>query len=129
MSSRLPVEFKAVLVRGGAAMALVIGLSVSLEAGASDHYVSLDKIFPAGKCSPVAPNFELLLSRFAGGELTDHKIQTDQGEVIEVITTVVNKGRDQWVTVGLRRDEKVIFCLYASGNGPGSVERRAIEAE
>lgn len=107
-------------------MALVIGLSASFGARATDHYVSLSKIFPVGKCSPVIPNFELMVSRFAGGELTEHKIHNDQGEVIEVITTVINKDRDQWATVGSRRDEKVIFCLYASGNGQGSVNRRTL---
>ncbi len=110
-------------------MALVIGLSMFFEAKASDHYISLVKIFPAGKCSAVAPNFELLLSRFAGGELTEHKIRNDQDEVIEVITTFINKDRDQWATVGLRRDTKVIFCLYASGNGRGSVNRRSLKSE
>ncbi len=88
----------------------------------------MSKIFPVGKCSPVIPNFEVMISRFAGGELTEHKIHNGQGEVIEVITTFINKDRDQWATVGLRRDEKVIFCLYASGNGRGSVNRRTLKA-
>ncbi len=89
----------------------------------------MSKIFPVGKCSPVIPNFEVMISQFAGGELTEHKIHNDRGEVIEVITTFINKDRDQWATVGLRRDEKVIFCLYASGNGRDSVNRRTLKSE
>ncbi len=126
MSSYIPIQFKAVLIRGAVALALVIGLSTSFGAKAGDHYIPLTKIFPAGKCSRVIPNFEVMISLFAGGELTEHKIHNDQGEVIEVITTFINKDRDQWATVGSRRDEKVIFCLYASGNGRGSVNRRTL---
>ncbi len=126
MSSYVPIQFKAVLIRGAVALALVIGLSTSFGAKAGDHYIPLTKIFPAGKCSPVIPNFEVMISLFAGGELTEHEIHNDQGEVIEVFTTFINKDRDQWATVGSRRDEKVIFCLYASGNGRGSVNRRTL---
>ncbi len=126
MSSYLPIQFRAVLIRGAVALALVIGLSTSFVAKAGDHYISLSKIFPVGKCSPVIPNFEVMISQFAGGELTEHKIHNDRGEVIEVITTFINKDRDQWATVGSRRDEKVIFCLYASGTGRGSVNRRTL---
>ena len=126
MSSYVPIQFKAVLIRGAVALALVIGLSTSFGAKAGDHYIPLTKIFPAGKCSPVILNFEVMISQFAGGELTEYKIHNGQGEVIEVITTFINKDRDQWATVGLRRDEKVIFCLYASGNGRGSVNRRTL---
>ena len=129
MSSYIPIQFKAVLIRGAVALALVIGLSTSFGAKAGDHYISLSKIFPDGKCSPVILNFEVMISQFAGGELTEYKIHNDQGEVIEVITTFINKDRDQWATVGLRRDEKVIFCLYASGNGRGSVNRRTLKSE
>ena len=118
------IPFKAVLTGGAAALALVIGLSTSLGVKAGHHYVPLTTIFPNGKCSPVIPNFELMISQFAGGELTEHKIQNDRGEVIEVITTFINKDRDQWATVGSKRDKKVIFCLYASGIGMGSVTRR-----
>ena len=107
-------------------MAFFIGPGTSFGAKAADHYISLTNIFPSGKCSPVIPNFEAMISRFAGGELTEHKIRNDQDEVIEVITTFINKDRDQWATVGTRRDEKVIFCLYASGNGGGSVHRRTL---
>ncbi len=128
MSSHVAIQFKAVLIRGAVALALVIGLGMSSGVRAGDHYVSLSKIFPVGKCSPVIPNFEVMISRFAGGELTEHKIHNDQGEVIEIITTFINKDRDQWATVGSRRDEKVIFCLYASGNGRGSVNRRTLKA-
>ncbi len=112
-----------------AALALVTDLCTSFGATADDHYVSLTKIFPVGKCSPVIPNFEVMVSQFAGGELTEHKIRNDRGEVIEVITTFINKDRDQWATVGLRRDEKVIFCLYASGIGKGSIDSRTINSE
>ena len=126
MSSYVPIQFKAVLIRGAVALALVIGLSTSFGAKAGDHYIPLSKIFPDGKCSPVILNFEVMISQFAGGELTEYKIHNGQGEVIEVITTFINKDRDQWATVGSRRDEKVIFCLYASGNGRGSVNRRTL---
>ncbi len=126
MSSYVPIQFKVVFVLGAVTLALVFGLGASFGAMAGDHYISLSKIFPTGKCSPVIPNFEVMISQFAGGELTEHKIHNDQGEVIEVITTFINKDRDQWATVGLRRDEKVIFCLYASGNGRGSVNRRTL---
>ncbi len=129
MSSYAPIQFKAVLIRGAVALALVIGLSTSFGAKAGDHYISLSKIFPDGKCSPVILNFEVMISQFAGGELTEYKIHNGQGEVIEVITTFINKDRDQWATVGSRRDEKVIFCLYASGNGRGSVNRRILRSE
>jgi hypothetical protein len=126
MSSYVPIQFKVVFALGAVTLALVFGLSASFGAKADDHYISLSKIFPIGKCSPVIPNFEVMISQFAGGELTEHKIHNDQGEVIEVITTFINRDRDQWATVGLRRDEKVIFCLYASGNGRGSVNRRTL---
>ncbi len=129
MSSNAPIQFKAVLIRGAVAVALVIGLSASFGAKAADHYISMSKIFPSGKCSPVIPNFEVMISQFAGGEITEHKIHNDQDDVIEVITTFINKERDQWATVGLRRDTKVIFCLYASGNGRGSVNRRIIKSQ
>ena len=129
MSSYAPIQFKAVLIRGAVALALVIGLSTSFGAKAGDHYIPLSKIFPDGKCSPVILNFEVMISQFAGGELTEYKIHNGQGEVIEVITTFINKDRDQWATVGSRRDEKVIFCLYASGNGRGSVNRRTLKSE
>ncbi len=129
MSNHVPIQFKTVLVRGAVALALVIGLGTSFGVKADDHYVSLSKIFPVGKCSPVILNFEVMISQFAGGELTEYKIHNDQGEVIEVITTFINKDRDQWATVGSRRDEKVIFCLYASGNGRGSVNRRSLISE
>ncbi len=114
-------------VDGWIALALVMGLSTSFGARADDHYFSLSKIFPDGKCSSVILNFELMKAGFAGGEFTEHKIHDNQGEVVEVITTFINKDRDQWATVGSKRDEKVIFCLYASGIGPGSVDRQIIK--
>ena len=129
MLSYAPIQFKSVLITGTALLALVIGLCAPFGAKAGDHYVSLKKIFPTGKCSPVIPNFELMIAYFAGGEFTEYKIHDDKNEVVEVITTFINKDRDQWVTVGSRRNEKVIFCLYASGNGHGSVGRQIIESE
>ena len=107
--------------------AMMVVLAAPAGARADSHYVSLSKIFPTGKCSPVIPNFELMMAHFAGGEFTEHKIHDDHGEVVEVITTFINKDRDQWATVGSRTDEKVIFCLYASGIGKGSVHRRTIK--
>ncbi len=129
MSSYIPIQFKAVLIRGAVALALVMGLSTPFGAKAGDHYIPLSKIFPDGKCSPVILNFEVMMSQFAGGELTEYKIHNGQGEVIEVITTFINKDRDQWAIVGLKTDSKVIFCLYASGIGKGSVDSRTIKAE
>ena len=129
MFSHAPIRLKTVLNTSAFALALVIGLCASFGAKADDHYVSLTKIFPTGKCSPVIPNFEVMISHFAGGEFTEYKIHDDQSEVVEVITTFINKDRDQWAIVGSRRDEKVIFCLYASGNGYGSVDRRILESE
>ena len=109
------------------ALALVLGLGMSFGARADDHYVRLSKIFPNGKCSAVSPYFELMKAGFSGGEFTEHKILNHRGEVIETISTFINKDRDQWATVGLKRDTKVIFCLYASGIGPGSVDRRILK--
>lgn len=126
MSRDAPIQFKAVLNSGAAALALVIGLCAPFGATAGDHYVSLTKIFPTGKCSAVSPNFELMMAYFAGGEFTEYKIRDNKNEVIETISTFINKARDQWAIVGSRRDEKVIFCLYASGNGHGSVDRQTI---
>ena len=109
------------------ALALVVGLGVPFGAGADDHYVRLSKIFPKGKCSAVSPYFEFMKASFSGGEFTEHKILNDRGEVIETISTFINKDRDQWATVGLKRDTKVIFCLYASGVGHGSVDRQILK--
>ncbi len=129
MSSYLPIQFKTLVIRGAVTMLLATGMSMSFGARATEHFVPLTKIFPIGKCSPVIPNFEVMVSQFAGGELTEHKIQNDRGEVIETITIFINKNRDQWAIVGSKRDEIVIFCLYASGNGQGSVNRRTINPE
>ena len=126
MSSYAAIQLKAILTGGAVALAFVLGLCTSFGAKAEGHFVPLTQIFPAGKCSPVIPNFEVMISLFAGGELTEHRIHNDRGEVVEVITTFINKDRDQWATVGSRRDEKVIFCLYASGNGRGSINRRSL---
>ena len=123
----VPIQFKAVLGRGVVALALVIGLGGSL--GAENDYFSLKKIFPDGKCSPVIPNYELMISGFAGGEFTKYTIHDDQGNVVEVISSFVNKDRDQWAIVGSKTESKVIFCLYASGSGKGSVDSRTIKPQ
>ena len=111
------------------APALVFGLGLSFGAKADDHFFPMSKIFPNGKCSAVILNFELMKAGFAGGEFTQHKILDDQGEALETISTFINKERDQWAIVGSKRDEKVIFCLYASGIGKGSVVRRALKPD
>ncbi len=91
------------------------------------HYFSLKKIFPNGKCSPIIPNFEAMKAGFTGGEITYYKIHDAQGRLVEVITSFVSKDRDQWVLVGSKTDTKVIFCLYASGIGPSSVDHQTIK--
>ena len=73
------------------------------------------------------PKFRVDDFVLSGGEYTEYKVQDGQGDVIEVITTFINKDRDQWATVVLRRNTKGIFCLYASGIGRGSVDRRTIK--
>lgn len=126
MFYRARIAFKATLCASAVALALAGALSTPFAAWAYDHYVSLSKIFPNGKCSAMALNFELLAAGFAGGELTEVKIHGDQGELVETITTFINKERDQWAIVGSKRDQKVIFCLYASGIGPDSIRRQTI---
>lgn len=96
---------------------------------ADDHYFSLKEIFPNGKCSPVIPNFELMKARFTDGEITQYKIHDNQGQLVEVITSFINKDGDQWALVGTKTETKVIFCLYASGFGKDSVNRRTIRLE
>ncbi len=110
-----------------AALAFVIGMSLTSGARAGEHYFSLKTIFPDGKCSGVIVNFELMKAGFAGGESTEFKIHDHDGGVVEVITSFVNKEHDQWAIVGSKRDEKVIFCLYASGVGPGAVARETLK--
>ena len=127
MSSYEPLIYKAFLIRGALALALCVGLSASYGAKADTHYFSLKKIFSKGKCAPVIPNFELMVAGFAGGEITNYKIHDDRGKVMEVITSFVNKDRDQWALTGTKTDSKVIFCLYASGTGRDSVDIRAIK--
>ncbi len=122
MTRYLPTPIKAVLPRYAVALTLVIGQSASFGAEAGDHYFSLKNVFPNGKCSPVVPNYELMISGFPGGEITKFKIHDDQGAVVEVITTFVNADRSQWAIVGSKTDSKVIFCLYASGVGYGAVD-------
>lgn len=129
MSSYLPIQCKAVLTRGAAALALIIGLSTSFGAKAHDHYFSLKQIFPNGKCSPVIPNYELMIAAFAGGEITKYKIHDDQGNVAEVISAFISEDRSQWAMVGSKTVSKVIFCLYASGIGEGSVDNRTLASE
>ena len=129
MSSTLTVQLKAALTRGAVALALIIGPGASFAATADNDWFSLKKIFPNGKCSPVIPNYELMVAGFAGGEFTKYRIHDDQGKVVEVISTFVNRDRDQWAIVGLKTETKVIFCLYASGSGKGSVDSRPIEPE
>jgi len=82
----------------------------------------LKKIFPKGKCSPVSPNFELMKAGYIGGEITQFKIHGYLGRMVEVITSFINKARDQWVPVGSKTGTKVIFCLYASGIGKESID-------
>jgi hypothetical protein len=126
MSSYDPLRFKSGLIQGAALLALAVGLCVPVGARAETHYFSLKKIFTDGKCAPVIPNFELMTAAFAGGEITNYKIHGDEGEVVEVITSFVNKARDQWALAGLKTESKVIFCLYASGIGKGSVHSQTI---
>jgi len=101
-------------------------LAGPLGARADGHYFSLKEIFPNGKCSPIIPNFESMKAGFTGGEITQYKIYDTQGRMVEVITSLISKDRDQWVLVGSKTDTKVIFCLYASGIGRGSVDSRTI---
>ncbi len=127
MSSYKSFRFETVLIRSVVALAFVTGLGMNFEAKADNHLFSLKKIFPKGKCSPVAPNYELLIAGFAGGQITKYKIYNTKGKVVETISTLFNKERDQWVIVGSQTDKKVIFCLYSSGVGKGSVERQSIK--
>ena len=108
---------------------MMVLLAAPFGAGADVHYFSLEKIFPSGKCSPVIPNFELMKIGFTDGEVTQYKIHDAQGRIVEVITSFINKDRDQWALVGLKTDTKVIFCLYASGIGQDSVDRQIIKSE
>ena len=100
-----------------------------IGAGAEIHYFSLKEIFPSGKCSPVIPNFELMRAGFTDGEITQYRIHDSEGEVVEVITSFVSEDRDQWALVGSKTETKVIFCLYASGIGKGSVKSLTIKSE
>lgn len=102
---------------------------LAAPAGADDNYFSLKEIFPSGKCSPVIPNFELMKAGFIDGEITQYKIHDTQGRIVEVITSFINKDSDQWALVGSKTETKVIFCLYASGNGRGSINRQTIRLE
>ena len=108
---------------------MIVLLAGPGEVGAGGHYFSLKKIFPSGKCSPVIPNFESMKTGFTGGHFTQYKIHDSEGHIVEVITSFVSKDSDQWALVGLKTETKVIFCLYASGIGPGSVDSQAIVSE
>jgi hypothetical protein len=111
-------------------LALMIVLLVGpVEVGAEGHYFSLNKIFPSGKCSPVIPNFESMMTGFTGGQITQYKINDSEGRIVEVITSFISKDRDQWALVGLKTETKVIFCLYASGIGRDSVDSQTIVSE
>ncbi len=105
---------------------VMVLLAGPFGARADGHYFSLKKIFPNGKCSPIIPNFEVMKAGFTGGEITQYKIHDTQGRVVEVITSFISKDRDQWALVGSKTDTTVIFCLYASGIGPGSVDNQTI---
>jgi len=111
----------------GILIAAVVAMAALGSARADSHYFSLSKIFPKGKCAGIFPNFELLKAGFPGGEITEYKIRDNTGNVMETLTTLINKQRDQWVTVVSKRDTKVIFCLFASGVGKGSVDRKALK--
>lgn len=129
MFNYTPLGLKTVLITAAMALPLFTGQSASFGAKEGGDYFSLKKIFPQSKCSPVIPNFELMVAGFDGGEFTKYKIHDDQGRVVEIISTFVNKERDQWVIVGSKTESEVIFCLYASGIGKGSVDRRTIETD
>ena len=111
-------------------LAVMIGLLAGpAEIEADGRYFSLKKIFPNGKCSPVIPNFESMKIGFSGGQITQYKINDSEGQIVEVITSFISKDRDQWALVGLKTETKVIFCLYASGIGRGSVDSQTIVSE
>ena len=110
-------------------LAVIMLLAAPFGAWAEVHYFSLKQVFPSGKCSPVIPNFELMRTGFSDGEITQYKINDSDGRVVEVITSFINKDRDQWALVGSKTETKVIFCLYASGIGRGSVNSLTIKSE
>lgn len=110
-------------------LAVIMLLAVPFGAGADVHYFSMKQVFPSGKCSPVIPNFEVLRAGFIDGEITQYKINDSEGKVVEVITSFINKERDQWALVGSKTETTVIFCLYASGIGSGSVNSLAVKSD
>ncbi len=112
-----------------ALLALAVLAAMPCGAAADVHYFSLKKVFPSGKCSPVIPNFELLQAGFKGGEITQYKIYDSEGKVVEVLTSFVNKDRDQWALVGSKIETTVIFCLYASGIGQDSVKSLTVKTD
>ena len=111
------------------AFVAIVAMSVISPAKADDNYFSLKEIFPSGKCSPVIPNFELMKVGFNDDEITQYKIHDTQGRIVEVITSFINKDSDQWALVGSKTETKVIFCLYASGSGRGSVNKQTFRLE
>lgn len=110
-------------------LALVVLTAMPFGAEADVHYFSLKKVFPSGKCSPVIPNFELMQTGFKDGEITQYKIYDSEGKIVEVLTSFINKDRDQWALVGSKTETKVIFCLYASGIGQDSVNSLTVKTE
>jgi len=127
MFSRRSDKFRMLTTQGLFVLALMLGMGLSYGVTAANDYFSLKTVFPSGKCSPVIPHYELMFAGFAGGEFTRFKIHDDNGEVVEVISAFVNKDRDQWAIVGSKADSEVIFCLYASGVGKGSVHSQTIK--
>jgi len=97
-------------------LAVITLLAMPFGAGADLHYFSMKQVFPSGKCSPVIPNFEVLRAGFVDGEITQY-------------TSFINKERDQWALVGSKTETTIIFCLYASGIGPGSVNSLAVKSD
>lgn len=125
--SYAPHKLKTIAIQITVALVIAIILGVSFQARADTHIISLKKIFPSGKCSPIAPNYEVLVAGFTGGEITKYKIYDAQGKVLETISIFINKQKDQWVIVGSKTVRKVIFCLYSSGKGKGSVDRLTVK--
>ncbi len=109
-----------------AVLALALALGLSSASKADSHYFPLSTVFTKGKCTLVNPNFERMVTAFAGGEITEYKKRDENGHVTQIITSVVNKERDQWAIVGSRASQRYIFCLYASGVGEGVVDKNPL---
>jgi len=89
-------------------LAVITLLAMPFGAGADLHYFSMKQVFPSGKCSPVIPNFEVLRAGFVDGEITQYKINDSKGKVVEVITSFINKERDQWALVGSKTETHLL---------------------